>query len=87
MMLGFLHKFPYSNFHEMNLDWIISTVKALQASFDTLKKETDDAIEYMTVHLNDSVASIINQMIAAGDIHVGVTYDADNERIDIVVTE
>ena len=86
-MLGFLHKFPYSNFHEMNLDWIISVVKALHASFEALKKETDEAIEYMTIHLNDSVADIINQMIAAGDIHVGVTYDADNERIDIIVTQ
>ena len=29
--MNFLNQFPYSDFHEMNLDWIIKTVKNLAA--------------------------------------------------------
>ena len=28
--MGFVNQFPYSDFHEMNLDWIIAAVKNLQ---------------------------------------------------------
>lgn len=29
-MFGVYENLPYTNFHEMNLDWIISEIKALQ---------------------------------------------------------
>jgi len=35
----FSEKWPYSNFHELNLDWILDKVKTLQKNFDTLKSE------------------------------------------------
>lgn len=31
--------FPYSNFHELNLDWIISELKDFQARLDTIAEE------------------------------------------------
>ena len=33
-MNGFLNQFPYSDFHEMNLDWIIREVKRLHKEMD-----------------------------------------------------
>lgn len=36
-MNGFLNQFPYSDFHEMNLDWIIRTVKALESEMKDFK--------------------------------------------------
>lgn len=86
-MFGFIHKFPYSNFHELNLDWIISEVKKLREEFAGVKKEIDDAVKYMKDNIYQTTSEIINQAIIDGSINVGVTYTAADERIDIVVTQ
>ena len=80
-------KFPYTNFHDLNLDWIIRTIKDLLKEFGILEKKTDDAIEYMKDNINDSVVEIINQYIQQGLIDVAVNYTEDAERLDIIVTE
>lgn len=86
MAFGFIHKFPYSNFHELNLDWIISEVKKLREEYTLLKKETDEAIDYMTDNIYETTTEIINQAIIDGSINVGITYDAVTEELDIIVT-
>ena len=86
-MFGFIHKFPYSNFHEINLDWLINSMKALQSSFKELSDKVDDAIVYMKDNIYQTTTEIINEAIEAGSINVGVTYTALDERIDIIVTQ
>lgn len=86
MAFGFIHKFPYSNFHELNLDWIISEVKKLREEFTGVKKEIDDAVDYMKDNIYETTTEIINQAIIDGSINVGITYDAVTEELDIIVT-
>lgn len=86
-MLGFLHKFPYSNFHEINLDWIINTVKSYGTRIDELKAEIDDAVDYLKTNLENTVIQVINAAIEAGSFNVAVRYTAADERLDIIVTE
>ena len=33
--MGIFRNFPYTNFHEMNLDWLLNTMKELKASWDS----------------------------------------------------
>ena len=40
--MGVFDNFPYTNFHDLNLDWIIGKIQALEAKIDSLK--TDDLI-------------------------------------------
>lgn len=86
-MLGFIHKFPYSNFHEINLDWIINTVKSYGTQIDELRGEIDDALDYLKTNLENTVIQIVNAAIEAGSFNVAVRYTAADERIDIIVTE
>lgn len=86
-MLGFLHKFPYSNFHELNLDWLISTVKSFSGTIDAMQEQIDDAVQYMKDNIEASVIQIVNEAIASGAYNVAVTYTTADERIDIIVTE
>lgn len=37
--MGFFDNFPWTNFHELNLDWIIRTMKSIKESLDKLWKE------------------------------------------------
>lgn len=85
-MLGFIHKYPFSNFHELNLDWIISEMKKLREEFTGVDKLINDAVDYMKTNIYHTAAEIINQAIEAGDINVGVTYDAPNEELNIIIT-
>lgn len=45
--MDFIHQFPYSDFHEMNLDWLIITMKAVKTQMDEIQEEFDK-IEVMT---------------------------------------
>lgn len=40
------NQFPYSNLHQLNLDWIIEEIKNLQISFEDLKQSSE-------THFND----------------------------------
>lgn len=78
-MFGFIHRFPYSNFHDINLDWLINEVKKVVA-------ETDDAIKYMKDNIYETTKSIIEKAIIDGTITVAVTYDPVTEELDIIVS-
>lgn len=46
-MSDFLNHYPYSDLHELNLDWIINTIKQLDSEMDTFKalnKVTDEGV-------------------------------------------
>ena len=85
-MFGFINRFPYTNFHEINLDWLINSMKALENQFSGVKKEIDDAVIYMKDNIYATTTEIINAAIAAGDITVGITYDPVTEELDIIVS-
>lgn len=42
--MGFINQFPYSDFHEMNLDWIIDKIKELDSQMDEF--EAANKIKY-----------------------------------------
>ena len=37
-MSWFEHEYPYTNFHELNLDWILKKMKWLVADYDAFKR-------------------------------------------------
>ena len=43
-MSNFFNKYPYTDFHELNLDWILSTVKQLETE-----------VHQINIHMNDEM--------------------------------
>lgn len=43
--MAFWNNFPFTNFHELNLDWIIEKVKNLETSFVDVVKKVNDAVQ------------------------------------------
>lgn len=78
-----IHGFPYTDLHDLNLDWIISKIKAL--GFDTEKLEEDlkdlsenlqDQIDYLTDWVNnytDAWAKSVIEKYLASMIFVEIT--------------
>ena len=56
--MAFYEKFPYTNFHELNLDWILTKVREIQTDIDEINawKETFSA------SINDQIANLITQV-------------------------
>lgn len=36
--MGLFEQFPYTNFHELNLDWVLTTVKSLSEKLDNIQE-------------------------------------------------
>lgn len=57
--MGFINQFPYSDAHELNLDWVINSVKKLSDHVDALQEEMNQ-IEVMT---KEEIEAMINLAI------------------------
>lgn len=67
-MNGFLNQFPYSDFHEMNLDWIIRIVKQMDMKLESF-------VDYNKIEFADPIDwSIMNQYKTAS-----IVYDIASE--------
>ena len=56
--MGLYEHFPYSNYHELNLDWILTKVQKIQTDIDEINawKETFSA------SINQQIANLITQV-------------------------
>lgn len=80
------HKYPYTNFHDLNLDWILETIKELQVFTKKVSDKVDEAYKYMKDNLYDNAVTIINQYLKDGTLFVAVTYNEENEELTIITS-
>lgn len=75
--MGFINQFPYSDFHDLNLDWLIKITKENQNAINYLSEEFSK-IEILT---ESYIQQMINSAIAANNI---LLYrDIEQVRIDL----
>ena len=67
-MALFNHLFPYSNFHDINLDWIISIIKSIDpAVIQALQELTPDIIEQVNQKVNEAQAAALAAQSSASE--------------------
>ena len=64
--MGFINQFPYSDFHELNLDWVIKVTKESADKIAYLEEEFAK-IEVLT---EEQIQIMINEAIASNNIEV-----------------
>lgn len=87
----FLHEYPYTDFHELNTDWIINEVGKILESIDALSKKIDEVVDKQkeldkkvddVVKHVDDVKNQVDQKIADVTKHVD---DVEN-KVDGIKT-
>ena len=53
--MGIFRQFPYTNFHEINLDWILNNIKKFGEDIGILEKKMDDFIAETEPTIRDEV--------------------------------
>lgn len=67
-MALFNHLFPYTNLHDINLDWIVSIIKSIDpAVIRALQQLTPDIIEQVTQKVNEAQAAAIAAQSSASE--------------------
>lgn len=79
-----LHKYPYTNLHELNLDWILDKIKELEETVKAFRTELDEFNNRLTeleenleprVKTNeDNIKDLQLRVKALEDITGGVVY-------------
>lgn len=74
--------FPNTNFHELNLDWILAQIKEFRAWFDNLNVEDEikaqvdkyfNNVMIQAIYDKDSKTITLQKQLSGGGVH---TYDA-----------
>ena len=60
--MSFFNRYPYTDFHEMNLDWVIAKLKDMEGRIEGLKEEIiAETIAASKEYIDDRLVSVINQ--------------------------
>ena len=74
----FVNQFPYTNFHELNLDWLLREMKENNIKMEELEN-------IWKGNITDYIKKVINDTIK--DILLQATYNSETETIFITSRE
>ena len=70
--MSIFNEFPYTNFHELNLDWILKKIRELAEDWSKMQTKFSDLETYVQTWFNENapaeIASVLNQMAADGTL-------------------
>lgn len=63
--MSFFNRYPYTDFHEMNLDWAIAKLKEMEGRIEGLKEEIlTETIAAAEEYVDDKLADVISEFNA-----------------------
>lgn len=90
--MGLLEQFPYTNFHEMNLDWMLKNQKQLGGKMESLTNEMEsltNEMDSINDNINDNVKTqvnaIMNKWLSDGTIEELVPRKLSAKSLNVVL--
>ena len=77
--MGLFENFPYTNFHELNLDWIIKTMKALDEKVDSIE---DRIYNKSKAYTDEQIAILRNEFNSLEDEFIAFKADVNKMFAD-----
>lgn len=81
--MGIFRQFPYSNFHDMNMDQIIKIMREMQDEWETTKNEWSDMKEFINNYFDN--LDVSEEVLAA--IRIMASDGSLNKIIDPVISQ
>lgn len=72
--MGLFENFPYTNFHELNLDWIVKTMKALDEKVDSIE---DRIYNKSKAYTDEQIANLRGEFNSLEDEFVAFKLDVN----------
>lgn len=71
--MAIFNEFPYTNFHELNLDWIIGEVRRIAQEWDETKKPLEDLMQYVrdfldNLDVSEEISDKLDEMAQDGTL-------------------
>ena len=82
--MGLFENFPYTNFHELNLDWIIKTMKALDEKVDSIE---DRIYNKSKEYTDEQIAILRNEFNSLEDEFIVFKADVNKMFADYTATQ
>lgn len=82
--MGLFENFPYTNFHELNLDWVIKTMKALDEKVDSIE---DRIYNKSKAYTDEQVAILRNEFNSLEDEFIAFKADVNKMFADYTATQ
>lgn len=78
--MSWLDNYPYTNFHELNLDWILTTVRNIYNEWQTVKSDWNTYKDYIdnyfdNLDLSDEVEAVMKKMLLDGSFIAAIQVD------------
>ena len=96
--MGFFNNFPYTNFHELNVDWVLSVVKKALAEWETVKGQFANLEEeyaelekfvknyFSNLDVSEEIGKKIDEMYASGELAQVVAMFLNNAGVVVFST-
>lgn len=79
-MKAFDNEYPYTDFHELNLDWVIKTIKELNVDLETMEERI---LEVTKEYTN----ALVDERMASYKAEVDAQIDALNQIVDDCISD
>lgn len=67
--MGVFEHFPYTNFHELNLDWVIDFIRSGKLDIEATQKLVEELIKNQPGEIKKAVNAELQSMVASGEFN------------------